>query len=62
MGNWIASTVLPELKGMGKTIAFDMLGVTDRFGESGKPWQLVKEFGLSAEHIAARAKKLYDNR
>jgi len=62
MGNWIASTVLPELKAMGKTIAFDMLGVTDRFGESGKPWQLVKEFGLSAEHIAARAKRLYDNR
>lgn len=61
LGNWIASTVLADLKTAGKTIAFDMLGVTDRFGESGKPWQLVKEFGLSAEHIAARAKKLLEN-
>jgi transketolase len=46
------------LKNSGKVIPFDMLGVNDRFGESGKPWQLVKEFGLSAEHIAERVRKL----
>lgn len=58
MGNWVASTVLCNHQPKGKNILFDMLGVTDRFGESGKPWQLIKEFGLSAEHIADRAKEL----
>jgi transketolase len=58
MGNWVASTVLCNHQSKGKNILFDMLGVTDRFGESGKPWQLIKEFGLSAEHIADRAKEL----
>ena len=31
-----------------------MIGVEDRFGESGQPWELVHEFELSAEHIAAK--------
>lgn len=62
MGNWIASTVLCDTALAGKRIHFDMLGVQDRFGESGKSWQLIKEFGLSAEHIAEKAKKLVDNR
>jgi transketolase len=35
-----------------------MVGVNDRFGLSGKPWELVQEFGLSAEHIAARVLQL----
>ncbi|MCK5126727.1 MAG: transketolase [candidate division Zixibacteria bacterium] len=59
-GNWVASTVLTNLKD--NKVVFDMLGVADRFGESGKSWQLVKEFGLSAEHIAEKAKKLIDNK
>ncbi len=62
MGNWIASTVLCDRELNGKKILFDMLGVTDRFGESGKPWQLIKEFGVSAEHIADRARKLLDKK
>jgi transketolase len=37
-----------------------MIGVKDRFGESGAPWELVKEFEVSAEHIAQKAKELYD--
>jgi hypothetical protein len=37
-----------------------MIGVLDRFGESGAPWELVKEFEVSAEHIAAKAKELCD--
>jgi len=37
-----------------------MIGVQDRFGESGKPWELIYEFEVSAEHIAAKAKELYD--
>ena len=36
----------------------DMIGVEDRFGESGEPWELIKTFGLTAEHIAKRAKEL----
>jgi transketolase C-terminal domain/subunit len=35
-----------------------MVGVQDRFGESGKSWQLIKEFGLAAEHIALKAKQV----
>ena len=42
----------------GKPLAFDTLGVEDRFGESGKPWELMIRFGLTAEHIAKRAKAL----
>ena len=34
------------------------VGVHDRFGESGAPWELIKEFGLTAEHIAEMAVKL----
>ncbi len=38
----------------------DMVGINDRFGESGPPWDLMKAFGLSAEQITMRAKKLFD--
>jgi len=31
------------------------VGVHDRFGESGAPWELIKEFEVSAEHIAEKA-------
>jgi len=34
------------------------VGIQDRFGESGAPWELIKEFGVSAEHIAAKAVEL----
>lgn len=32
-----------------------MIGVPDKFGESGQPWELMKFFGLTAEHIAQKA-------
>ena len=35
-----------------------MVGVQDRFGESGEPWELMKLFGLTAEHIAQKAREL----
>jgi len=38
------------------------VGVKDRFGESGQPWELVKEFEVSGEHIARTAKDLVDFR
>jgi transketolase len=54
LGNLVAAV----LARTGLGVKFDMVGVEDRFGESGQSWQLVKEFGLAAEHIADRAKKL----
>jgi len=32
--------------------------VKDRFGDSGAPWELIKEFEVSAEHIAKKAAEL----
>jgi transketolase len=49
-------TASPELYGM-PTIT-SAIGVKDRFGESGAPWELVKEFEVSAEHIAQTALEL----
>ncbi len=34
------------------------IGIKDRFGESGAPWELVKEFEVSGEHIAKKAMEL----
>jgi transketolase len=58
-GNIIAGVVLSGA-GSARPIAFGSLGVEDRFGESGKPWELMVHFGLAAEHIALRAKSLVD--
>ncbi|MDD5163960.1 MAG: transketolase [Candidatus ainarchaeum sp.] len=56
IGNYVASAIL--LGNIGKPVAFDMIGVKDEFGLSGAPWELVKAFGLTAEHIAEKAKKM----
>ena len=37
----------------------EMIGVDNRFGQSGAPWELMKLFGLSAEFIAKRSYKLF---
>ncbi len=42
----------------GLSVPFGMIGVQDRFGESGKPWQLVKAFGVAGEHIAQKARQI----
>ncbi|MBI2619238.1 MAG: transketolase [Ignavibacteriales bacterium] len=36
------------------------IGIKDRFGESGAPWELIKEFEVSAEHIAQKALELIE--
>jgi transketolase len=36
------------------------IGVKDRFGDSGASWELIKEFEVSAEHIAHKAVELVD--
>lgn len=51
-GNLVAATILEA--GFPKAPKFAMIGVEDRFGESGAPWELIKAFGLSAEHIAKK--------
>ena len=58
LGNRVAATIMRERSLDGKRIPLEMIGMNDTFGESGKPWQLIKKFGLSAEHIAAKAKTL----
>ena len=60
LANWVSHAlhVAPEL--YGHPVAFGSIGVKDRFGESGQPWELMWEFEVSGEHIAAKAKELHD--
>ncbi len=51
-----AITQSPALYGI--PIITGAIGVKDRFGDSGAPWELIKEFEVSAEHIAAKAVEL----
>ena len=53
-GNLVASAALSR-KDSTKPLKFAMMGVPDTFGESGMPWELMKVFGLTAEHIARKA-------
>jgi transketolase len=39
-------------------IKFERLGIMDKFGKSGKPIDLFREYGLDAATIAERGKKL----
>ncbi len=58
LGNLVASIIKKEPTVFEKSLPFDMIGVQDRFGESGQPWQLIKKFGLAAEHIAQKGKEI----
>ncbi len=40
-------------------VAVKMMGINDRFGESGQPNELLAKFQLTPEHIAEKAKELY---
>ena len=42
----------------GAPVVTGAIGVQDRFGDSGAPWELVKEFEVSGEHIAHKAAEL----
>ena len=42
----------------GHPVITGAIGVQDRFGDSGAPWELVKEFEVSAEHIVQKAAEL----
>jgi transketolase len=53
---WRVSAVLTEsLELYGVPVITGAIGVKDRFGDSGAPWELIKEFEVSAEHIAHKA-------
>ena len=56
---WRVSSILtesPELYGL--PLITGAIGVKDRFGDSGAPWELVKELEVSAEHIVQKAVEL----
>jgi transketolase len=56
---WRASAAItgsPEV--YGTPVITGAIGVKDRFGDSGAPWELIKEFEVSAEHIAHKAGEL----
>jgi transketolase len=58
---WRVSGVITSSKELyGRPVLTGAIGVQDRFGESGAPWELIKEFEVSAEHIAAKALDLME--
>jgi transketolase len=60
---WRVSGILTESPRLyGLPVITGAIGVNDRFGDSGAPWELIKEFEVSAEHIAHKAIELMANR
>jgi transketolase len=57
-GNIVAGAVLAHRQNFQSPLLLDRVGVPDCFGVSGKPWELMQWFGLSAEHIAERVLEL----
>jgi transketolase len=56
---WRVSGILTESPRLyGSPFITSAIGVKDRFGDSGAPWELIKEFEVSAEHIAFKAADL----
>lgn len=56
---WRVSGILTESPQLfGVPVITGAIGVKDRFGDSGAPWELIKEFEVSAEHIAQKALEL----
>jgi deoxyxylulose-5-phosphate synthase len=53
---WRVSSVITESAWLyGVPVLTGAVGVKDRFGDSGAPWELIKAFEVSAEHIAQKA-------
>ena len=59
MGNLVAAAIQTSPEVYGTPVLMEMIGVQDRFGESGLPWDVMKEFGLTAEYIADKARRLH---
>ncbi|MGM0568459.1 MAG: transketolase [Elusimicrobiota bacterium] len=60
-GNIIAGAVF-TLKNYETPVIMDMVGVEDKFGESGAPWELMIYFQIVAESIAEKARLLIDKK
>lgn len=56
-GSLICSTIMEA--GISNVPKFLMIGVEDKFGESGQPWELLKSFALTAEFIVKKAINLF---
>ncbi|MFI5252217.1 MAG: transketolase [Bacteroidota bacterium] len=53
---WQVSGIITSCEDLyGVPVITGFIGVKDRYGESGAPWELIKEFEVSAEHIAQKA-------
>ncbi len=58
---WRVSGLITESEELyGVPVVTGAIGVKDRFGDSGAPWEMIKEFEVSAEHIAAKAAHLME--
>ena len=53
LGGAVAEVVAKECP-----VPMDFVGMNDSFGESGKPEELMEKYGLTAQYIAGRARKL----
>jgi transketolase len=54
----LGSAAAEALVGVSGVKAFKRMGIQDVFGHSGKPADLFKEFGLTADNIVKEAKAL----
>lgn len=52
MGSAVSEVLVQE-----SSVPVEMVGIRDRFGESGPPWELIRHFHLMPEDIVAAAKK-----
>jgi transketolase len=48
---------ISQLAARNQPVPIELIGTNDTFGESGKPTELLKKYGLDAEHISAAALK-----
>ena len=58
LGWRVAGLIMEDPEILRHPVMAGYIGVHDRFGDSGAPWELVKEFEVSAEHIARKAAEL----
>ena len=54
----VSSVITESTELYGHPVITAAIGIKDRFGDSGAPWELVKELEVSAEHIVMKAAEL----
>lgn len=58
LGWRVAGIIMEEPAFYSRPVLCGYIGVKDRFGDSGAPWELVREFEVAAENIAQKALEL----